>query len=131
MLRVEWEPLTRLLDSGLEDMAHDHWLEAAIDQTTIPLALDWSRMFSMERDGVFKAASLRRHGELIGYSGYTIAPHIHHRLTRYATNSAIYVKPERRGFAGGKLALACESLLRVAGAQKVVYAVPEIGRAHV
>ena len=53
------------------------------------------------------------------------APHIHHRLTRYATNSAIYVKPERRGFAGGKLVLGCESLLREAGAQKVVYAVPE------
>ena len=124
MLAVAWEPISDLLASGLEPLLHAHWLETSIDHEEAPLAVDWSRFLSLERDGYFKAAGLRRDGGLIGYAAFTVAPHACFRFTSYATCNAIYVGAADRGYAGGQLVMQTEIMLRLLGVKKVIHSVP-------
>lgn len=124
MLRVEWEPISRLLDDGLEDKLYRHWREASIDHDDVPLDPDWSRMLSLEREGYFKAAALRRDGALIGYSAFSVHPHLHFRSTLHATNSVVFVEPRFRGYAGGRLLIETERMLALLGVRKIIYGSP-------
>lgn len=124
MLAVEWEPVSRLLDDGAEDLIYRHWRETSIDHEDVPLDPDWSRVFSLERAGNLRVAALRRRGALIGYAVFTSAPHFHFRSSVYATCNAIYVLPEHRGYAAGRLLLRTEALLRDLGVAKVVHQAP-------
>ena len=67
MITVGWEPLSRLLGDGLEDLAIQHHEEAEEAQS-IPLALDIPQALAMEKVGIFKIAAARDDGALIGYA---------------------------------------------------------------
>lgn len=124
MLLVEWERVSRLRDDGAEDLLLQHWRETALHHEDVPLDPDWSRVFCLEREGWLKVASLRRYGELIGYAVFTIARHLHFRSSVYATCNALYVLPEHRGYAGGKLVVETERMLRALDVTKVVHQAP-------
>ncbi|MDE2040736.1 MAG: GNAT family N-acetyltransferase, partial [Elusimicrobia bacterium] len=101
-----------------------HWLEAGDDQASVGFFPDWPAMCRLNRAGAFRVAALRKDGELIGYNAFHVTPHILYGATLYALNQGVYVEPQHRGFAGGKLLLGSEKLLREAGVGKVVYSVP-------
>lgn len=112
MIRVEWEPIARLLDDGIEDLTTRHWSEVALDQDVIPLAPDWARMAELEASGTFKILGARRSGRLVGYSAFLIAKSLHYRLTTHALNDVIFVDPdERAGGPGLRLIRRAEQLL--------------------
>ncbi len=121
-LSLEWEPLQRLLDDGVEDLLAAHWGEVACDKEAIPLAPDWERAFMLQRAGALYTAAYRRDGRLIGYNAFHVTPHIHYRHSAHAVNDVVYLDPdERKGFAGVKLIRGTEALLREVGAVKIMY----------
>lgn len=120
-LTLAWEPLTRLLDEGVEDLLFKHWQEVAMDRERIPLDPDWGFAREQERRGVLRTAALRRDGRLIGYNSMCVHPHIHYRSTLHAVNDVIYVDPAERGAAGVKLVRDTEALLKDLGVVKVIY----------
>jgi GNAT superfamily N-acetyltransferase len=119
-LAVAIEPLQRLLDDGLADLAALHFLECETDAP--PYAPDWARCLEMERLGLFVAISLRRDGRLIGYSLFVLAGTLHTRSTVEAFNDAVYVDPaERKGPTGVVLLRRTERLLAARGARRLIY----------
>jgi GNAT superfamily N-acetyltransferase len=124
MLAVKWESVARLRADGIEDMLHAHWRETSLDHDAVPLAPDWRRMEQLEEMGLLRVASLRRGGELIGYSLFSICTHLQFALTLHATNMAVYVKPRHRGLAGARLLVRCEELLDDLGIRKRIYLTP-------
>ena len=102
MITVGWEPLSRLLGDGLEDLAIQHHEEAEEAQS-IPLALDIPQALAMEKVGIFKIAAARDDGALIGYADFMITTPLHNARTKTAFCQGIFVEPEARGAAGVKL----------------------------
>ena len=100
MLTLEWEPLRRLLDEGVEELLARHWEEVAVDHDSIPLAPDWDRAFALQAAGVLRTAALRRNGRLIGYNAFHVLQPLHYRMTTHAVNDVLYVDPDERGTAG-------------------------------
>ena len=121
MLTLEWEPVRRLLDEGIEDLMAAHWEEVAVDKTEIPFAPDWPRVFALEAQKILYSAALRRDGRLVGYNAFHVLPHIHYRHSTHAVNDVIYLDPDERGFAGIKLVKGTEALLKELGVVKVMY----------
>lgn len=124
MLKVEEKPLLILIEDDLETLMHEHWREAGSDHEDVPFDPDWGSALHLERDGVLRTFGLFRDGELIGYAGFEVCPHLHFKTTRHAFNSGIYVKPEHRGLAGGKLFAGSEALLKAMGVKKITYSAP-------
>lgn len=124
MLAIEWEPVARLRADGIEDLIFAHWRETAIHQDEVPLDPDWQRIEQLERMGVFKAIGARRNGALVGYSLFSIAPHLHFKSTLHATNTAVYVRPDRRLFTAVALVRRTEELLTALGVRKTIYLCP-------
>ena len=121
MLTLDWEPLRRLLDEGVEELLARHWEEVAVDHDIIPLAPDWDRAFALQAAGVLRTAALRRNGRLIGYNAFHVLQPLHYRLTTHAINDVLYVDPDERGTAGLRLLRGTEQMLRELGVVKVVY----------
>lgn len=121
-LRLEWEPLQQLIDSGVEDLIAGHWEEVACDKDVIPLAPDWERAFKLQHAEVLWTAGLRdEKGSLIGYNAFHVTTHIHYRHTLHAVNDVIFLDPDARGSAGLRLIRGTEELLRELGVKKVMY----------
>jgi hypothetical protein len=120
-LSLQWEPVQRLLDDGLEELLLRHWNEVALDKDAIPLDPDWQRIWQLESQGVFWAAALRKDGRLIGYNAFCVHPHIHYRSTLHAVNDVIFVDPAERGLAGVRLIKGTERLLAEMGVKKAIY----------
>ena len=120
-LTLEWEPLQRLLDDGVEELLAAHWDEVACDKDEIPLAPDWPRAFHLQRAEVLYTAGLRKDGRLIGYNAFHVTPHIHYRHSLHAVNDVIFLDPDARGAAGIKLVRGVEGMLREMGVAKILY----------
>lgn len=118
---LTWEPLTKLLDEGLEDLLFAHWKEVALDQERIPLAPDWSRALTLEHQKILYTAALRDNGRIVGYNSFLVSPHIHYRHTLHAVNDVVYVAPYARGLAGVRLVKGTEDMLKALGVVKVIY----------
>jgi len=118
---LNWEPILPLLEEGLADMLLNHWVEVALDKTTIPLDPDWERVYALEQEGKFYAAVLRREGKMVGYNAFAVYPHVHYKSTLHAFNDVVYVDPAERGFAGVKLIRGVEPMLHALGVKKVIY----------
>jgi len=124
-MRVEETAVSRLIEDDLETLMHAHWKECATDHEAIPFDPDWNAARVMEHAGILRFFGLFDDGELVGYSVYEVAPHLHFRSTLHAFCQGIYVKPERRkGNAGAKLIVESERLLAARGAKKFTYCAP-------
>lgn len=113
---IEWEPLSSLLDGGLEDLLQEDWDE--IEATPFALDVDWDNAFACERQGLFKAIGVRN-PHLIGYAAFHIQQHFHSRAIKSAFNDVIFLHPTFRGRIGLKLIRRCEELLREIGVSQV------------
>jgi GNAT superfamily N-acetyltransferase len=117
-LAISWESLDRLIADGLEDLAVLHWEEVEIDKEEIPLDLNFDMARAFERAGQFRAAGLRRDGELIGYAVFVIMAPMFHRTILHAFCEGIYVDPPYRGH-GLALVLWCERTLAEEGVRRI------------
>lgn len=115
------EPLTAILESGLEPLLRAHWSEVAHDKDVIVLNPDWAEYFDQERAGRFVAFSLRDDGDLVGYTAFFIVRSLHYRDHVFAMNDVIYLRPETRGVEGLRMVLRAEAELRKAFVTKVFY----------
>lgn len=121
-LTIRWETLDRLLADGLEDLAVAHWEEVELDRTEVPLELDFERFRYAEKMAQGRIASLRRADRLVGYAAWTILTATFHRSVLHGFCTALYVEPERRGFASLLLLPWCERELYALGVKKTYVA---------
>ncbi len=117
-----FEPLDKVRADGVEDILLRHWEEVALNKDQVPLAIDWTQYYALERAGILKSVVMRQGGRLIGYDAFFVQPTLHYRTSLWALNDILYLVPEhRRGRAGVLLIDAAEHLLRDLGVQKVLY----------
>lgn len=126
MMKFQWEPLARLLNDGLEDIAYQDWLEIDVDHKAVPLDVDWEHYCSLEQAGVYRVIAARRNGRLVGYNAFFLNRHTRHRSTIYGQNDVLYLLPgQRRGPVGLRFLTESDRLLKAAGAVKIRYDVTE------
>lgn len=98
----------RLFADGVKDMVEKHWNEIALDKNTVPLNVNWMQYVQLERMGLWKAWTVRKDDELIGYCTWFINKHIRYQNTTYCTGDVFWVKPEyRSGWTGFKMFKTC------------------------
>ena len=114
-----WEPLQRLLDEGLDELAFEHWQEVGVDKDRIPYAPDYPAFIDMENRGAFKIMAARRAGRLVGYNGFIIARHLHYASCQ-AVNDVLYVAPDER-WVGVSLIRQAEKLLFQMQVDRIFY----------
>jgi len=121
MYQVNIESISAALAEGLEDMLAVHWQEVA-HPTDPAFSPNWPAILEAERQKRLVPIVIRSGMRMIGYSCFCVTEHLHHQHSRIATNDTIYVdKDEGRGLAGVKLIRESELLLRMRGAQSIVY----------
>lgn len=129
-LSVAWEPLSRLREDGIEDMAVEHWQESETHHAEIPFVPDWTWGLALERAGGFRAAALRQDGELVGYALFQVVKPLFFSQTLHAYNDALYVTPGARGHAGSLLIDWCEQELANEGVVQLSFAVRPLEGRH-
>jgi Acetyltransferase (GNAT) family len=93
---LTWEPLSVLLDDGLNGLIEEHWEEVAVHKAEMPLAVDWERYHRLEDMHILKVLGARQNETLIGYSAFFDLPHLHYGTTPHAACDAIYVLKRHR-----------------------------------
>lgn len=107
-----------MLADGLEDLLAANYEAVETDTDTFPLDVDWPAAFTMERQGLFKAISVRRDGVLVGYAAFHTTAHFHSCRARTAFCDVIYA-PGRTA----ALVRTAETLLKGLGVKRIFYAV--------
>lgn len=94
---IFWEPLSILLDDGLEDLVRQHHAEVGVHKKEMPLDCDWDEYQSLENLGMLRTLAVRRQDKLIAYNSFMVRKgHPHYRSTPHAMCDAIYVLPAHR-----------------------------------
>jgi hypothetical protein len=101
-----------------------HYREIAWRQDDIPLDINLSRYFEIERAGLYQVWTVRRDGVLIGYSAWFTTPNLHYASTPWAMNDVCFILPAFRGV-GIELARHCERELAGMGIKCLHYHVKE------
>lgn len=108
----DFEPLSALLDDGLDAMVREHWSAIALDQSDVPLSIDWAAYQAREDRGTWRGFTARRDGRLIGYVGFFLFRPERYQSTLFINEDTIWVRPEERA-----RALIWRSLIREAMAR--------------
>jgi GNAT superfamily N-acetyltransferase len=121
--RLDIRPTT--YDEVADTAAHlfaEHWQETARNKAVMVLQPDAGRYRALEAQGSFFALGAFVDGELVGYSGNLIGPHLHYADLRYSTNDVLFVsEAHRKSSLGLKLIDATEREARRRGARMVLW----------
>lgn len=91
------EPLTYLLNSGLEQLGGRSWNEIGLDTHLFHYAPNWQRYQRMEDDACLRFFAARdEHGDLVGYASVIIVDNLHDYRVQSAYIQDIYLEPEQR-----------------------------------
>jgi DNA-binding Lrp family transcriptional regulator len=101
-----------------KDLVLAHWQELECDTDLEP---DVERYKALEEAGVLKTLGAYVDGEAVGYCSIGFSTHSHSMNTITAMVDAIYIKPEHRGFVGGKLMKNAENLVLSQGADSITW----------
>jgi GNAT superfamily N-acetyltransferase len=71
-----------------------HWAE--VNEFDTPLDIDWLRYFSAEQANNYHLTTVRLNGELIGWVGFWVNPHVRHKTMLMAREDWYYIVPEHR-----------------------------------
>ena len=89
------EPNIHAFYDETKALTYQHWHECDIHGGEVNI--DWMAYELLKEKGLFHLYSIRALGELVGYSGYVVAPS-HHSMGRvFAQNDLCYVVPKQRG----------------------------------
>lgn len=83
-------------------MLADHYAEIAPMKQRFKLEPDWQEYLDEQRDGRLLFITARSAGELVGYMGVFLRPHLHYRKTIVAVDDLHYLMPMYRGLGFGK-----------------------------
>lgn len=104
------------------DLFRQHWEEIARNKDVMVLRPVEAKYRELEAIGQFFALGLYADGELIGYSGNFIGPHIHYADLTVCNNDVLFVaKPYRQSRAGMQLIRATEDEARERGARLMLW----------
>lgn len=118
-LVLQWEPF-HLVASEMGALLLRHWSEVALNHDAVTLDPDWDRYLGFERLGVFKIATVRDQGALVGYASWMVLPHLHYSKTLWAHNDVMWLDPAYRfGVTGIRMLRFCLDGLRAAGVKMV------------
>lgn len=73
-----------------------HWEELAINKDIRPLDVDYVGYCNFNRMGVIKVHTVRKDGELIGYSFWFINNNLHYKSWVMAKNDVYWLHPDHR-----------------------------------
>ena len=101
-------------------LLYRHWEEIALDQDKVPLDPQWQRYAELYAAGALSTVTMRRNGELVGYSNMIVAPGLHYAGCLEARMDIFWIAPEVRGRMGGvRLFKAVEAELKRRGVKRV------------
>lgn len=106
----------------VEPLLQLHYEELTLNKDVVKLDPDWSRYAAMEHAGSFHIFTARDAGELVGYSAFFLASHIHYRSLVVANNDVLYLHPDHRvGMTGIRLIRNSETGMKALGATKITW----------
>lgn len=90
--------------SELMPLLAAHQAEGAGALRDEPLDVDQDTYDAIDGMGAYRAFTARADGRLVGYAGFFVRGHLHHRTLVVATHDMLYVLPEHRaGLVGAQL----------------------------
>lgn len=98
-----------------------HWEEIGHDRDLLVLDPDLVRISALEQAGAWLTFEARRDGQLVGYAGYIVSPHLHYRAAVTAFADVIYLDPSLRGHAFRFLRFIDAELRRVGAVKTFVH----------
>lgn len=106
-----YEDAMPLLQQHYETIAH---------YKDIPLEVNTQRYIDLENQNGLRVFTVRKNGELIGYTAFFVTNNPHYNSSKQALQDVIYIAPEhRRGSLGIKLIQHSENALRKEGVQVI------------
>jgi GNAT superfamily N-acetyltransferase len=121
LLTIKWRTVNQLVSDGIEDLAAAAWEEVEDDLDTIPLAIDYEYLRTLEKAGNLKLAGCFADGELVGHAIWTVMASPIRRTTLHGFCDTIFMDPQFRGH-GLRLVRWCERELSLLGVHKVFIA---------
>lgn len=114
--REKWGPFFR----DAQSIMPLHWKEMALDQATIPLAVDGQRFQVIDDQDLLHIITARDGERLVGYFVAIVMPHLHYKDSGLMAFTDMYfiLQEYRGGGAGVKLFFAVEQTLRERGVKK-------------
>ena len=114
------EHVLQVLDE-LKPLLQQHWEELALDKDQIPLDPNWPEYDRLEKSLNYHFYTIRDQGELIGYFGCVIGPHMHYKQTPHAITDLFWINPAYRKLGIGREFFSnIENLLKQLSIKKVV-----------
>jgi hypothetical protein len=122
-LKFTWEPIGLLLEHGLHDLGHQHWLEGSKE---IPYDPDWEAYQAIENANMFRIISVRWKGHLIGYAGVRIFSSMQSRGTTCAYIQEYFIskKFRKKNMSGIKLFRFIEDQLKLMKVSRAILEQP-------
>lgn len=97
-----------------------HWEEIASHRDEIQLDPDYAIYEKLDAAGILVIVAARRDEKLVGYSIFSVMPHLHYKSTVFAMNDIIYLTPaERASGIGIRLIKESEHFMRERGARLI------------
>ena len=97
-----------------------HHQEGAGSLRDEPLDVDQETYDAVDGMGAYRAYTARADGRLVGYAGFFVRSHLHHRGLMFAAHDVLYVLPEHRGgLTGVQLIVHAGRALRAEGVRLV------------
>ena len=83
---------------------------------------DYGRYIKLQEAGVYTVVTCRDDGKLVGYSVFSVFPHIRYMDCKFAKEDLYYIVPEYRGNGlGTKLFIETEKVLKEQGVDQIVF----------
>lgn len=106
----------------VQPLLDKHYDELTLNKDRVRLNPVWARYYAMEDAGVFHALTARLDGELVGYSGWIVQPHLHYADIIVAQNDVLYLRKDlRQGMTGVRFLRYAELEMRKLGAHKLTW----------
>lgn len=100
-LQFRWDTMDRLMRGGIANLVREHWELVGWHKDVMPLDVDWSEYFELERRKIFYGLAVRLDGVLIGYNVFFCRRHMHYSGTMHALSDAIFVTKAHRSSGAG------------------------------
>lgn len=98
-----------------------HWEEVAL-RKDVPLEVVWPLYYALEKAGSLQVFTVRREGEIVGYSWFFVRPHPHYKSVMMASNDVLFLRKDaRQGWTGVRLIKFAETSLKAMGVNRIAY----------
>lgn len=99
-------------------LLRDNWAETGFDFEFNPSVEAYQRLYDA---GFLFALAAFDGDEIIGYCAMTVIPHMHNPDVVFASNDALYVRPDHRGITSVRLIKAAEVEAKQRGASRFLW----------